>query len=341
MATIFAALAVSSFPAVVAGATDPARLGLTPLGQPGLYFDLTMAPGETRDLRVEVANFGGQPIRARTYAANAYSIVNGGFGAALFGAEPTGTVRWLDYPTQELNLKPGDAIAVDFRVRVPDATQPGQYITSRVAENAEPNQGSSGSITFNQVNRIAIAVAIDIPGPRQPVLKIGDVAYKFAGGISSISFGIANPGNVHLKPAGTFVLRDAARGELVRTAVTMDSVYAMMATRLEVALAEPLRPGDYCAELRLTDPATKASDSTATCQPFTVGPPPVAATQGGGGFRAGPLVQEAIDAATAQPLLALLLVLVIVAILSVIGVLIVVLVRRRRRRLETPPPGSA
>ena len=228
MATIFAALAVSSFPAVVAGATDPARLALTPLGQPGLYFDLTMAPGETRDLRVEVANFGGQPIRARTYAANAYSI------------------------------------AVDFRVRVPDATQPGQYITSLVAENAEPNQGSSGSITFNQVNRIAIAVAIDIPGPRQPVLKIGDVAYKFAGGISSISFGIANPGNVHLKPAGTFILRDAARGELVRTAVTMDSVYAMMATRLEVALAEPLRPGDYCAELRLTDPATKVAACTYT-----------------------------------------------------------------------------
>ena len=330
LAAILLALASGWASPVFAAAPEPAKLGLTPVGQPGPYFELEMSPGDTRRLEVEVANLGRQSILARTYAAEAYSLVNGGFGAALFGAPPSGTVRWLDYATSELDLAPGRRVVVGFDVRVPDSTPPGEYVAALVAENVEPEQAGGGTVTINQVNRVAIAVAIEIPGPRHPALKIADVSYKLAGDTSFVTFGVANPGNVHVKPVGEFVLRDSGRAELARTMVTMDSVYATMGTRLEVPLVKPLAPGDYCAELRLTDPVTTATDAT-SCLPFRVIPPPQTVSGESDGSQAGRLVQGAIDAGTAQPVIPL----VGVAVLFVVGALFL-LVRRRRRRGQAP-----
>jgi hypothetical protein len=314
-----------------------ARLGLTPVGQTGLYFDLTMAPGEKRSLRVEVANFGADVVKTRTYVADAYSMVNGGFAAALFGAPRSGSAGWLDYPDRELTLRPGDVIPVDFPVAVPVATPPGQYVTSVVAESADLFHSGAGSIAFDQVNRVAIAVAIEVPGASRPAIRIGAVSHKTAGGLSFVSFGVANPGNVHLKPIGRFVLRDADRAELVAMDVAMDSVYAGMKTRLEVPLPSALRPADYCAELRLTDPTTKVSDST-ECLPFAV----AALTDGDAGpagtdgsdRQTVPLVDGVIESARTQPTLAV----VLVALLFGLVAIVIAIVRRRRRASE-PPSG--
>jgi hypothetical protein len=332
-AVLVVALATTGVPSTFASESLPARLGLTPVRQPGLYFDLTLSPGATRHLEVELANFGGEAMLARTYAADVYSIVNGGFGANLFAAQGSGTTLWLDYPTQELRLEAGGALMVDFQLEVPVGTPPGQYVTSLVAENVEPFQGSGGSVALKQVNRVAIAVAINVPGPRHPALEIGAVSFKSAGGVSFVSFAVANPGNVHLRPAGEFILRDSDWTELVRRGVTMDSVYADTDTRLETPLSEPLSPGVYCAELRLTDEATEAGDHT-SCLPFTV----AAATQAGGlvdtGPSAVPLVQLAPNATPYQPALLL----VAVAILLVLAVLLLLLLRTRRRSRTPPPP---
>jgi hypothetical protein len=67
------------------------KLALRPIGQAGTYFDLTMRPGERRRLEVEIANVGTQRIAARSYAADVYTIVNGGFGGRLRDEPQTGT----------------------------------------------------------------------------------------------------------------------------------------------------------------------------------------------------------------------------------------------------------
>ena len=254
--------------APVAGATP--RLGLTPVGQPGTYFAMTLVPGEQRQVEVEAANFGPESTLARTYAANVYSIVNGGFGAGLFGEDTSGTTTWLSYPTQEITLAPQGALRVPFMVSVPIGTPPGEYITALVIESTEPLQGN-GPLTLNQVNRSAIAVAIDIPGPRQPGLSIGLVSHKSVGGQSILSFEVDNPGNVHLRPAGGFRLIDAGGSQIEARAVVMDELYAGTRTLLEAPLADPLPPGDYCAELSLSDAATGAHDAT-ECLAFSVQP---------------------------------------------------------------------
>jgi hypothetical protein len=255
--------------AAVASATEPpVRLGITPVDYAGTYFDLTLRAGERQVLRVELANMGTAPVEARTYAADVYTIVNGGLGAELHDEPPTGTTRWLDYPTELLELPVGRGTVRDLAVEVPSDVEPGEYITSLVIENAEPIVGS-GSVAINQVNRTAIAVAIRVPGRRHPALEIGNVGHELVNGVSVVSFALANSGNVHLRPEGDFALR-AADGRVVSQApVEMGTFFAGTGAIVEVPLAEALHPGEYCGALSLRDPEQGVEAAT-DCRSFRV-----------------------------------------------------------------------
>lgn len=230
------------------------KLGIKPVGVAGSYFILTMAPGETQAYTVELGNFGSETVNARTYAADAYTIVNGGFGARLDGEPTSGTTRWLDYTTDTLEIGPGMGINRTFMVAVPADASPGEYITSLVIQNADiADAQSTGNVGMRQVTRQAIAVAITVPGPRAPGLEIGDATYRTVAGNSAIAVALKNTGNVRLKPTGEFILRDASGVEVTRYPVTMDSFYAGTDTFVEVPFAGRLNPGEYTATLVLAD----------------------------------------------------------------------------------------
>lgn len=273
MHRIVSALGLTAFLAFGAApealANEPAiRLGITPVDTDGTYFDLTLRAGERQVLRVELANMGTTPVEARTYAADVYTIVNGGFGAELHDEPPTGTTGWLDYPTELLELPAGHGTLRDLTVEVPRDVEPGEYITSLVIENVEPIAGS-GAVTINQVNRTAIAVAITVPGPRRPGLDIGDVGHELVNGVSVVSFAVSNSGNVHVKPEGDFTLR-AADGRVISQApVEMGTFFAGTGAIVEVPLAEALNPGDYCGALSLRDPEQEIEAAT-DCRSFRV-----------------------------------------------------------------------
>lgn len=255
----FAACLVLAAP--VLASEEPPKLGLTTIGDGGQFFDLRLEPGQTRQLRVEVADHGSSELLARTYAADGYSIINGGFAADLFGEQASGTTLWLDYEMEVLTLGSGQGLVIDFSLSVPEATPPGEYITALVAENVEPySGGDQGGVVIEQVIRTVVAVAIDVPGPRRPALEIGEVGHKEAAGMSFVSVEVGNEGNEHLKPNGEFFLQDVSGTKLASSEVAMDSVYAGTETLLEAPLSEALRPGEYCAELSLADEATGVTD---------------------------------------------------------------------------------
>ena len=321
--TVIAGLLISTSLALsspVSAAHEPAHLGLTPVGEDGTYFDVAITAGETRDLQVEAANFGHEAAVARTYAANVYSIVNGGFGASLSGEPPAATTKWVTFPTQELTLAPGDAVVMDVRVAVPKDTPPGEYIAALVIENAEPIRGA-GTVAVDQVNRSAIAIAIDVPGPREPAVAIGEVGHSEVAGTSVVTFSIDNPGNVHLYPTGEFLLRDDAGDQIASASPKMDSVYAGTSTLLELRLDNLLPPGQYCAELSLSDEGTGAFSSTQCLAFMVAAPAPEKAPADG-----LPSVTQVVDA-VGGPMIVLPLLIAVVGI----GALGVLFAWRRRR----------
>src|SRR5438046_263840 len=115
---------------------DFPTFGISPLDYKGAYFDLILKPGETRQLKVEVGNYGKVEGEARTFAADVYTIVNGGFGAKLDDEHKAGTTLWLDYASKTLLLPAGKALQQSFTVQVPIGTLPGEYITSLVVQNS-------------------------------------------------------------------------------------------------------------------------------------------------------------------------------------------------------------
>ena len=242
-----------SFSATPASAeVNGVELGLVPIGQPGPYFDVTMDPGETREFEVEVANHGSAAISARTYPADVYTIINGGFGGRLYGEAATGTTLWLDYETDQLALAVGDRLRRGFSITVPSDATPGEYISSLVLESEDPVT-HSGGVAARQVLRQALGVVITVPGVRSPAIVIGEAAHLVVTGASVLSVALDNPGNVRLAPLVGVSLRDAAGEEVSEASVQMDTFYAVTDTTLEVPLDALLRPGTYTVIVALAD----------------------------------------------------------------------------------------
>jgi hypothetical protein len=231
---------------------EPIRLILAPIGQSGPYFDLTMRPGERRTLQVELGDAGSHPVAARTYAADVYTIVNGGFGGRHRDEAATGMTTWLNYPTAVVQLRPGHGVRRTFTIAVPRDAPAGEYITTIVLENDIPIPGA-GAVNLDQVVRQAVAVVVTVPGPRVPALTIGAASHAIVGMASTVSVAVANPGNVRLKPIVAFTLSDLAGAEVGRARVAMDTFYAWTATTVEMPLVTILPPGQYTIRLRLED----------------------------------------------------------------------------------------
>lgn len=272
MTALCAVLVALVAPGPARAQDDQIRLALLPVGQAGSFFDLTMAPGETRSLAVDIANDGEAPLLARTYAANVYTIINGGFGARLRDEPQGGTTEWLEYATDLLELPVGGRMRRSFSVAVPADAAPGEYITSLVLENEEPFR-RPGALTLNQVVRQAVAIVVTVPGRRSPGLAIGAASHKVVAEISVVAVAVENTGNVRLKPLITFALFDPMGTLVSQTTVPMDTFYAHTATFVEVPLAVLLPAGSYTIKLAVEDSA-QGLQVTENVIPLLVGATP-------------------------------------------------------------------
>lgn len=322
---------VTLLPPSTAHAQDgKVELALRPIDQTGQFFDLTMRPGETRTFEAELANVGDTAIAARTYAADVYTIINGGFAARLRDEPQTGATLWLDYSSDVLQLPASKGIRRTFTIAVPADAEPGEYITSLVLENDEPIRGS-GDVAIDQIVRQAVAVVVTVPGPRTPALVIEAASHKVVADKSVVAVAVENTGNVRLKPVAEFVLLDATGAEVSRASVPMDTFYAHTETLVEVPLAALLLPGTYTVRLTLEDTAQGAQADEAAI-PLVVEAPPEPA--GGAGLVPG--LTEVIQAAR-EGRVPLPIGIAILAGSLVVGVIIgwLILVLRRRRRTTT------
>lgn len=329
MALLGLAGLVVAQPAVATTDADqsPVKLSLRPVGQDGSYFALAMEPGETRQLAVELGNQGADAIEAYTYAADAFTVTNGGFGAKERGSEPTGTTLWLSYSPGVLQLPVEQGLTRDFSVTVPAGTEPGQYLTSLVLENNVAVEGS-GDVALDQIIRQAIAVSIEVPGPSEPALELGTAEHTMTTNQSVINVALANTGNTNLKPAGELIISDADGAVVSEAPITMNTLYAHTDTHVSTTLAGALEPGDYTLSVTLTDART-GTTVTGTKMPFTVTTPPAAESTAGTQVSELPrIVQDAQSGITPY-------------LLAAVAMLILVILVMIRRRGQTPASASS
>jgi hypothetical protein len=247
---------------VHAAAVAAPRLGIRLLDTTGAYVSLTLRPGTTKKVHLELGNYGTTRATARSYVADVYSMIDGGMGVGLWGAPTDGTTAWLSYPATTLDLDPRQAVPEMMTVSVPATAAPGDYISALVIEG-DAGTSQSGDAAFKQVDRQAVAVAIRVPGPLVPGLSLPTAALRTTpGGVSYLDLGVSNNGNVHLHLAGTYTLLGPTGAQVAGGPVVMDTVYAHTSTTLAVPLAVALTPGAYTVSLTLSDPKEPVSGSS-------------------------------------------------------------------------------
>lgn len=239
-------------PGAVLAGSGTVKLALLPVGQTGAFFDVLMRPGETRRFELAIANDGADSLAVRTYAADVYTIINGGFGGRLRDEPRTGMTTWLSYPTDVMELAAGQSVRRPLVVSVPPGAGPGEYISSVLLENDLPLAGG-GAVGLDQIVRQAIAVVVTVPGLRAPEIEIGQATHKVVAATSTVAIAVSNPGNVRLKPTADVVIVDSAGAEVSRATVAMDTFYAHTATLVEVPLEALLAPGRYIFRISLDD----------------------------------------------------------------------------------------
>lgn len=144
-----------------------------------------------------LGNNGDADLDVSTYPADAYIIVNGGFGAKQSGTEPMGTTTWLDYAAEELPLPAAQSNERTVTLTVQQETESDQYITGLVLENAEPVEGS-GDVAANQIVRQVLPITVQVPGKLNPAFEFGEAGHQQTAGRSAVGVEIDNTGNTHI-----------------------------------------------------------------------------------------------------------------------------------------------
>ncbi|HVL25591.1 MAG TPA: DUF916 domain-containing protein [Thermomicrobiales bacterium] len=140
------AMAAAAFPGMAAAQSTPAatpppdtgpRFVLRPADDvDGSYFTVEAEAGSTQTLKVVLGNADDEPLTLRTFAADAFTLVNGGFGVQEEDVEPVGTATWLEYEAETVTLEPGKGMEKAFTLTVPADAAPGQYIAGVVLQTA-------------------------------------------------------------------------------------------------------------------------------------------------------------------------------------------------------------
>lgn len=267
-------LAQESTPAAT---PEPPSFLIAPVGQDGSYFTVTMEPGATQELTVALGSGGETPVTALTYASDAYTLVNGGFGVKTADDPATGPTTWMDYPTEKLDLKPGERIERTFTVTVPEDTAPGQYITALSIQTAE-SIAVGGSDMFRQIIKKSIAVFITVPGSETPALEIGEARVDQTETSNNLVIDVRNPGNVFLNPEGTVEMSTADGKPVLTAPIAMGPVYAGDETTLELYIPTMLAAGEYAVSVTLGDEKHAVQVGEPSLAVTVAEPPAAAAT---------------------------------------------------------------
>ena len=236
------------------------------------YFSHLLAPGQTLADEALIRNDSPAPATLLLYAADATTAINGGTAFAHRDADLTGAGSWLALTADQLQLPSGGEQRVSFVIHVPPDTPPGEYVAGLILEApptppAETREGEATQFAVQVVQRVGVAVVIEVPGPRTVELGITDIGLHSQDPEgSTFILGVENSGSVVAQGEGELVIWDARGEELATIPLTVDSVLPGTTTAIYVRHALILQDGRYLLAASLTASGALRDDRGATTQ---------------------------------------------------------------------------
>jgi hypothetical protein len=188
------------------------------------YFSYLLEPGDEIADAALVLSDSDVPLDLQLYAADGITNQNGGTGFMVHGESSPGgsqgVAEWVTPSVDSVHLEPGDEIVVPFTLEVPSDATAGHHIAGLVVELASGTTpvgpgGPGSNFTVNVIQRVGVAVVVEVPGNQVYDLQILDVGLHSQDQVSATFFvRVFNSGNMMIKGTGLLQLMNTS-GELI------------------------------------------------------------------------------------------------------------------------------
>jgi len=174
------------------------------------YFQLRLHAGAQRRATVLLANPESYPCSVTLEAASGETAVNSGdtYPVPATGCVETGC--WLQGLPTTVSVAAHGRVSVHFAISVPSSTSAGQYLAGVVIRPTEPparpTAAGSKQVAVAVSARVALGVAVIVPGPLRPGLTIQGVRLDVRGPVPMLYVSVHNTGNTWEHPVGGAVV---------------------------------------------------------------------------------------------------------------------------------------
>ncbi len=250
-AGVIAPAAAGKFGDIVAATPSPgSKLS------PGHFYLLDANPGDTITQSIRVSNPNDHPVTAMVEAVDATTAEQTGVQMAQPGSAKALTSRWLVVSVPQVTLQPNEARDIPFTVHVPTPLTPGQYLAGVSASvplsaaDTAANKAGAGEAGFSLAVRFqrAIAVEIDVPGPRAPKLTVTAAEAKATPDGVDLGVHMANVGNAFAHGSGVIRVPDTNTDFSFK----IDTFVSQTAIVYPMPWTKTVVPGTHHVEVDLT-----------------------------------------------------------------------------------------
>nr|WP_286185874.1 DUF916 domain-containing protein [Sphaerisporangium cinnabarinum] len=238
--------------------------------------DLVADPGTTVEEHIAVSNFSDVPATFALKAADGYLTDNGRFNMLSSDQESTDAGTWFTVQ-DTVEVGPKETVVVPYTITVPENATPGDH-PAGIAASVTSTGGGEGGTSVGVESRVGFRVTTRVTGEIQPALAVQDVKASyapswnpFAAGDLTVSYDVANEGNVRLGAEGQ-VATSALFGALVDEAAAepLGEVLPGGSLRSKVAFADVWPLGPVSTTITVTPTVVGEDQVDAPLDPVTV-----------------------------------------------------------------------
>jgi hypothetical protein len=218
-----AALAAAFAPSAAAAPTSAVNVAVHPAtGAASSYFVVPGRPGgAVRAGTLEIDNPRAKRVVVRLDPVGALTASTLGSAYTTGGSALSPQASWIRLPTRRVAVGPHGRVTVPVSAYIPGGTAAGDYLSGVSVEALGQARSTRvrGNIAVSSVQRYAVGMLVDVPGPRHPQLRI--LSARIAREPAGLTYYLhaRNTGNAILKDVRGWVLITRGKRTVARAKI--------------------------------------------------------------------------------------------------------------------------
>src|SRR5258708_2214591 len=172
------------------------------------WFIYAIAPGQTKQDKITVANYTDNSIRVLIYPVDATTTKDGAF--ALYNQnDPRRDIgNWVKLAQSDITVAPKEHKDIPFTITIPQVVSVGDHAGGIIVQQEKVNKVIKEGVGINIISRIGVRMYETVPGERMISFLVHDFRQTSMNNRISFILGMENNGNVFTTPKGSIEITD-------------------------------------------------------------------------------------------------------------------------------------